>query len=225
MKYGVVVGTLTLSFWKEWRKFPPGSPSSRGVPGGLPVSPILLGEFCREQAVSPGPPTACHPSGMGKGLLEGAFVREGGREHTHSLLEADLCHLTLEGKRKPSSGSRPFFCAGASKCFHPNPKHFAKEDLLPRQHLPLWIFLWGLGSVEPGAEAAKASGKSGRVLTYLAGRSCGVAPCRPCPPPPGRPSLDPSGTVGSTGVSPERAAWPQRGAPPLWHGSAAQGSF
>lgn len=42
---------LTLSFWKEWRKFPPSSPSSRGVPGGLLMPLMLLGEFCGERKV------------------------------------------------------------------------------------------------------------------------------------------------------------------------------
>lgn len=37
---------LTLSFWKEWRKLPPSSPSSLGVPGGLLMPLMLFGEFC-----------------------------------------------------------------------------------------------------------------------------------------------------------------------------------
>lgn len=39
--------SLTLSFWKEWRKLPPSSPSSLGVPGGLLMPLMLFGEFCR----------------------------------------------------------------------------------------------------------------------------------------------------------------------------------
>lgn len=38
--------SLTLSFWKEWRKLPPSSPSSLGVPGGLLMPLMLFGEFC-----------------------------------------------------------------------------------------------------------------------------------------------------------------------------------
>lgn len=36
---------LTLSLWKGLRKLPPISPSSRGVPGGLFMPAMLLGEF------------------------------------------------------------------------------------------------------------------------------------------------------------------------------------
>jgi len=43
----VLIPTLTLSFWKEWRKLPPSSPSSLGVPGGLLMPLMLFGEFCR----------------------------------------------------------------------------------------------------------------------------------------------------------------------------------
>lgn len=41
--------SLTLSFWKEWRKLPPSSPSSLGVPGGLLMPLMLFGEFCGGQ--------------------------------------------------------------------------------------------------------------------------------------------------------------------------------
>lgn len=38
---------LTLSLWKGFKKFPPISPSSLGVPGWL-LRLILLGEFCKQ---------------------------------------------------------------------------------------------------------------------------------------------------------------------------------
>lgn len=38
---------LTLSLWNGLRKLPPISPSSRGVPGGLFMPAMLLGEFYR----------------------------------------------------------------------------------------------------------------------------------------------------------------------------------
>ena len=70
---------------------------------------------------------------------------------------------------------------------------------------------WAQRSPEP--RQRRLPGKSGRVLTYLTSRSCGVAPCRPCPPS-GHPSLDPSGTVGEAqSVSPEWARRKPRGAP------------
>lgn len=80
----MVVGTLTLSFWKEWRKFPPSSPSSRGVPGGLLMPLMLLGEFCREsirgepQAASNLPPS---PRMGGKAFWR---VLSGRRQGTHT---------------------------------------------------------------------------------------------------------------------------------------------
>lgn len=40
-------GILTLSLWKGFKKFPPISPSSLGVPGWL-LRLILLGEFCKQ---------------------------------------------------------------------------------------------------------------------------------------------------------------------------------
>lgn len=92
-------------------------------------------------------------------------------------------------------------------------------NILPkRTFYPGNIFLfgsscgdWAQRSLEP--RQRRLPGKSGRVLTYLTSRSCGVAPCRPCPPS-GRPSLDPSGTVGEAqSVSPERARSNPRGAP------------
>ena len=191
-----VVGTLTLSFWKEWRKFPPSSPSSRGVPGGLLMPLMLLGEFCGEtRGGEPRAPSNLPPLPGREGFLEGAVREETG---THSLLEVRPCHLTLEG-RKSSSGSCPFFCAGASKCFHPNP-NILPEDLLPRQHLPLRIFLWGPGSAEPGAEAAKASreGRQGADLPNEPFMWCGSMP--PMPP------IGPSepGPIGNCGRSTER---------------------
>lgn len=92
-------------------------------------------------------------------------------------------------------------------------------NILPkRTFYPGNIFLfgsscgdWAQRSLEP--RQRRLPGKSGRVLTYLTSRSCGVAPCRPCPPL-GRPSLDPSGTVGEAqSVSPEQARRNPHGAP------------
>lgn len=37
--------TLTLSLWNGFKKLPAISPSSRGVPGGLFMPAMLLGEF------------------------------------------------------------------------------------------------------------------------------------------------------------------------------------
>jgi hypothetical protein len=38
-------GELTLSLWNGFKKLPAISPSSRGVPGGLFMPAMLLGEF------------------------------------------------------------------------------------------------------------------------------------------------------------------------------------
>lgn len=79
----MVVGTLTLSFWKEWRKFPPSSPSSRGVPGGLLMPLMLLGEFCREsRGGEPWAPSNLPPlPGWGKAFWR---VLSGRRQGTHT---------------------------------------------------------------------------------------------------------------------------------------------
>lgn len=40
------LSVLTLSLWNGFKKLPAISPSSRGVPGGLFMPAMLLGEFC-----------------------------------------------------------------------------------------------------------------------------------------------------------------------------------
>lgn len=63
--------SLTLSFWKEWRKLPPSSPSSLGVPGGLLMPLMLFGEFCRRwggEAVSRSPALPKTPWGQDAAL-------------------------------------------------------------------------------------------------------------------------------------------------------------
>lgn len=86
----VAAGTLTLSFWKEWRKFPPSSPSSRGVPGGLLMPLMLLGEFCRERrGGKPWTLTTCTARWGRKafwGVLRGGagWVRSGRRHQIHT---------------------------------------------------------------------------------------------------------------------------------------------
>lgn len=42
---------LTLSLWNGFKKLPAISPSSRGVPGGLFMPAMLLGEFCRGRGI------------------------------------------------------------------------------------------------------------------------------------------------------------------------------
>ena len=163
---------------------------------------MLLGEFCGEtRGGEPWAPSNLPPlQGWGKGFLEGAVREETG--NTHSLLEVHLCHLTLEGKNKVQFRVSPILLCRGLQMLPPKPQHFAKEDLLPRQHLPLRIFLWGLGSAEPGAEAAKASRevRQGADLPNEPFMWCGSMP--PMPP------IGPSepGPIGNCGRSTERVA-------------------
>lgn len=67
----ILTPRLTLSFWKEWRKLPPSSPSSLGVPGGLLMPLMLFGEFCTraqgKQSVGPCAPQPAPLTSPGKG--------------------------------------------------------------------------------------------------------------------------------------------------------------
>lgn len=80
---------LTLSFWKECRKFPPSSPSSRGVPGGLLMPLMLFGEFWREQRGGEPQRPNNRPTRRGdkfsgaSGLGQGGCCQGGNRIHTH----------------------------------------------------------------------------------------------------------------------------------------------
>lgn len=150
MKEGVA-GTLTLSFWKEWRKFPPSSPSSRGVPGGLLMPLMLLGEFCRERrGGEPRAPTACQPAwekgflGVGGPRGGAGWVWSGRRHQTHSLLEVHLCHLTLQGKENPSQFPTHSSVEGPPNASTGIPHYFWAENVPSWQYLSLRIFpgLW-----------------------------------------------------------------------------------
>lgn len=203
-----VEAALTLSFWKEWRKFPPSSPSSRGVPGGLLMPLMLLGEFWREEREGEPRRPSNLPTRWGdrlsgaSGLGQGGCCQGGNR--IHSLLEVHLCHLTLEGRK-----ARIQFLVCSSVERPPNP---------PKSHITSVqrIFCSGWTSGDLPTSPAKAGGgdqawlsrrrllgqdwagcsvTTGPAPAYLTIHSCGGAPCRPCLPS-GRPSLDPSGTEG-----------------------------
>lgn len=168
---------LTLSFWKEWRKLPPSSPSSLGVPGGLLMPLMLFGEFCRRrsgEAVS----RSLHPqstTGQGRGPAgpapvptQGPVREEGSRScpAAHLLLEVHLCLLTLwRGDKRRKALLKA----------HPQPR-LPPAPLLPSTFPP------GSGS------------RGGSRGAHLRIRSCDGAPCRPCRPW-GRQSQGPSGTA------------------------------
>lgn len=149
----VAAGTLTLSFWKEWRKFPPSSPSSRGVPGGLLMPLMLLGEFCRErrggEPVDPQslPRQTRKKAFRWRGLGDGAgwgrvgTVREE-TPNTHSLLEVHLCHLTLQGRKNPIQFLAYSSVEGPSNSSTQIPQYFCTENVPSWQYLSIGIFLW-----------------------------------------------------------------------------------
>lgn len=161
----VVAGTLTLSFWKEWRKFPPSSPSSRGVPGGLLMPLMLLGEFCRESRGGK-PPCPQQPAPQMRERLSGWCCQGGDMEYTLTFGSPSMSP-DPERKNESSSVSCPPFCAGASKPFRPSPNISAKRIFYLGNIYPLGIFLWGPGLGEPGAKAEKASweGRAGGSMT------------------------------------------------------------
>ena len=163
--------------------------------------------------MSPGPPATSQPlPGWGE-RLSGGCCQGGDREHTLTFGSPSMSPDPGRRKESPVQG-----LARSSVQGPPNASTQTPNILPKRTFYPGNIFLfrsscgdWAQWSLEP--RQRRLPGKSGRVLTYLTSRSCGVAPCRPCPPS-GRPSLDPLGTVGEAqSVAPERAHHDPRRAP------------